>query len=121
MRYAGASVRLRRNAYSELTVGPLAIGPAASDFSVMRPPLAPSVLPVLRFLPTCPSGSFSDHAGGAAPWPGQPRNGSGSARPPFRRLGRCAEPPAGTRCEIRFSICQRFALEHQERAERTLC
>jgi hypothetical protein len=85
MKHAGTSFRLRRNAYSEITVGPLAIGPTASNF--VRPPIAPSVLAVLRFLPICRSGSFPHYAGGASPWPGQPRNGSGSATATFSGTG----------------------------------
>jgi carbohydrate-selective porin (OprB family) len=69
----------------------------------------------------CIFGTFPEYARGTGPRSGQSRNGSGAARPCFRRVGRGANSFGRARHQIRFSICQRFALEYQEGAAGAIC
>ena len=87
----------------------------------MQSTMAVPVFLGLRYLPVRFAGSFADSATGTGSRPGQSRNGSRPAWPSFWELGRRADSPRRARRELRFSVCQRFSLEYQERAERAFC
>jgi len=70
-------------------------------------------------VPLCGSCLLPGGSRGKSGRPGQSRDGPRPTRAPLRRMERRADAPAGARSEIRFSIHQRFPVEHQERAERT--
>jgi hypothetical protein len=70
-------------------------------------------------VPLCGSCLFPGSSRGNSGRSRQSRNGPRATRPPLRRVGRRADPLTRAWCEIRFSVHQRFPVEHQERAERT--